>query len=47
MAVVARSAAVRDAFDEATWARWNVVRAVSATAACVCLAAALAVRRPR
>jgi uncharacterized membrane protein len=37
-------AAVRDAFDEARWARWNVVRAVSATAACICLASALAIR---
>jgi uncharacterized membrane protein len=43
---IADVAAVRDAFDETTWARWNVVRAVSATAACLCLAAALAVRRP-
>jgi uncharacterized membrane protein len=44
---IADIAAVREAFDEARWARWNVVRAVSATAACICLAAALAVRRPR
>lgn len=43
---IADVAAVREAFDEATWVRWNVVRAVSTTAACVCLAAALAVRRP-
>lgn len=40
-------AAVRERFDEPGWTRWNVVRAVSTTAACVCLAGALALRRPR
>jgi uncharacterized membrane protein len=43
---IADFAAVRDAFDETTWTRWNMVRAVTATTACLCLAAALAVRRP-
>ena len=43
---IADVAAVRDAFDETGWARWNVVRAVSTTAACLCLATALAIRRP-
>jgi len=34
-------AAVRDRFDEARWAAWNVVRAVLSTAALGCLAWAL------
>lgn len=35
-------AAVRERFDEATWVRWNIVRAVLTTAALGCLAWALA-----
>jgi uncharacterized membrane protein len=35
-------AAVRERFDEARWARWNLVRAVATTAAFVCLTVALA-----
>jgi uncharacterized membrane protein len=34
-------AAVRERFDEAKWARWNVVRAITSTAAFGCLAWAL------
>jgi uncharacterized membrane protein len=34
-------AAVRARFDEARWARWNLVRTVATTAALVCLAVAL------
>jgi uncharacterized membrane protein len=37
---------VRARFDEAAWARWNVVRAVSSTAALVCLAWGLAEYSP-
>jgi uncharacterized membrane protein len=40
------SAAVRERFDEATWARWNVVRALASTAALACLAWALAEYTP-
>jgi uncharacterized membrane protein len=36
-------AAVRDRFDEARWAGWNLVRAVTSTAAFACLAWALVV----
>jgi uncharacterized membrane protein len=38
---IADLAAVRKRFDEATWVRWNVVRAVASTAAFACLAWAL------
>jgi uncharacterized membrane protein len=38
---IADLAAVRERFDEATWVRWNVVRAVASTAAFACLAWAL------
>jgi uncharacterized membrane protein len=38
---IADLAAVRERFDEAGWARWNVVRAVASTAAFGCLAWAL------
>jgi uncharacterized membrane protein len=34
-------AAVRRRFDEARWARWNLVRTVASTAAFVCLTVAL------
>jgi uncharacterized membrane protein len=37
---------VRERFDEATWARWNVVRALASTAALACLAWALAEYTP-
>jgi uncharacterized membrane protein len=40
-AAIADLAAVRERFDEATWVRWNVVRAVASTAAFACLAWAL------
>jgi uncharacterized membrane protein len=36
-------AAVRDRFNEARWAGWNIVRAVTSTAAFACLAWALVV----
>jgi uncharacterized membrane protein len=39
-------AAVRGRFDEATWARWNTVRALANTAALGCLAWALAEYAP-
>jgi uncharacterized membrane protein len=39
-------AAVRERFDEATWARWNVLRALASTAALGCLAWALAEYTP-
>jgi uncharacterized membrane protein len=39
-------AAVRTRFDEATWARWNVIRALASTAALGCLAWALAEYTP-
>jgi len=39
-------AAVRARFDEAGWARWNVVRALASTAALGCLAWALAEYTP-
>jgi uncharacterized membrane protein len=35
---IADLAVVRERFDEATWIRWNVVRAVATTAAFGCLA---------
>jgi uncharacterized membrane protein len=38
---IADLAAVRKRFDEARWIRWNLVRAVSCTAAFACLAWAL------
>jgi uncharacterized membrane protein len=39
-------AAVRNRFDEATWARWNTARALASTAALACLAWALAEYTP-
>ena len=39
-------ATVRARFDEAAWARWNVVRALASTAALVCLAWGLAEYSP-
>jgi uncharacterized membrane protein len=39
---IADLAAVRERFDEAKWARWNLVRAVATTASLGCLAWALA-----
>jgi uncharacterized membrane protein len=39
---IADLAAVRERFDEARWARWNLVRAVATTASLGCLAWALA-----
>jgi len=44
---IADPGAVREAFDEARWTWWNGVRSVSTTAACGCLAAALAAGRSR
>jgi uncharacterized membrane protein len=38
---IANLAAVRDDFDETTWARWNLVRTVTSLAAFGCLAWAL------
>jgi uncharacterized membrane protein len=38
---IANLAAVRMRFDEAKWARWNLVRAAASTAALGCLAWAL------
>jgi uncharacterized membrane protein len=40
------SAALRRRFDEATWMRWNTVRALASTAALGCLAWALAEYTP-
>jgi uncharacterized membrane protein len=39
-------AAVRERFDEATWARWNTVRAGASTAALACLTWGLAEYTP-
>ena len=38
---IADLAGVRARFDEARWARWNLVRTVATTAALICLAVAL------
>ncbi|HEU5110313.1 MAG TPA: anthrone oxygenase family protein [Micromonosporaceae bacterium] len=38
---IADLAAVRERFDEATWVRWNTVRAVASTAAVTCLVLSL------
>jgi uncharacterized membrane protein len=40
-AAIDELAAVRRRFDEARWARWNLVRTVATTAAFVCLTVAL------
>jgi uncharacterized membrane protein len=38
---IANRTAVRDRFNEARWARWNIVRAMASTVAFGCLAWAL------
>jgi uncharacterized membrane protein len=43
---IADLAGVRERFDEARWARWNVVRAVACVVAAVCLAWALVQHGP-